>query len=569
MATSIAAGEVIERPVSVVKELIENSLDANSTMLEIEIDKGGFNLIRVTDDGNGIANNELELALTRHATSKIESIEDLESINSFGFRGEALASISSISNVILVSREPNQARASYIVAHNGTLIESGYQSSKIGTSLSVENLFENVPARLSFMKSTASEARRCRNLVGQYAIAHPEVSFKLFQDEKMVLSTSGDGRAQDVIASIWGTDIAEQMLEINPSTLGSVTLRGLVSPPNLNRGRKDAQILFVNDRLIENQMISFAIADCYRDFMLKGRYPFIFLFITVQPSEIDVNVHPTKAQVRFKKEQEIFSIVQKTINNILSSPDVRDYAKNSKPDYPINSEELTPEQPRLLQGRELGSFSPENNVEKDTISMRRFQSIGQMDATYIVAKGDDGIYIFDQHATHERIVFENILASRDQGELSVQGLLNPLHINLNVFQLETLNKHRELLINYGFTWDNFGDSTIVLRGIPSDLVESEVSNAFMEILSILPEEPDQDMITESQTELFVDHQERKIVASLACHGSIRAGQRLLVSEMDALLDQFELANYPKVCPHGRPTSMYLSTLELDRKFGRA
>ena len=207
VATSIAAGEVIERPVSVVKELIENSLDANSTMLEIEIDKGGFNLIRVTDDGSGIANNELELALTRHATSKIESVEDLESINSFGFRGEALASISSISNVILVSREPNKARASYIVAHNGTLIESGYQSSKIGTSLSVENLFENVPARLSFMKSAASEARRCRNLVGQYAIAHPEVSFKLFQDEKMILSTSGDGRAQDVIASIWGTDI--------------------------------------------------------------------------------------------------------------------------------------------------------------------------------------------------------------------------------------------------------------------------------------------------------------------------------------------------------------------------
>jgi len=567
VSTKIAAGEVIERPVSVVKELIENALDANATTLEIEIEKGGFELIRVTDDGNGIANGELDLALTRHATSKIVSVEDLEDINSFGFRGEALASISSISNIILVSREPHATRASYIVAHSGELIESGYQGSKIGTSISVENLFQNVPARLSFMKSAASEARRCTTLIGQYAIAHPEVSFKLFRDGNMILSTPGDGKFQDVIATVWGIDIAKQMLEIDFVTLGDVTLHGFASPPNLNRGRKDGQVLFVNNRLIESQAISYAIADCYREYMLKGRYPFVFLFLSVKPNQIDVNVHPTKAQVRFRKEQEIFSIVQKSINGILASDVDSSYERPLKQDYQPLSGELIPEQPRLLDNRYVASSS---NSAQDPIivSTSRFESIGQLDTKYIVAKSDDGIYLFDQHATHERIVFENILASRDKGELLVQGLLNPLNVTLDSMQFETLTKHHELLVNYGFNWDDFGGSTIVLRGIPSDLVESEVTNAFMEILGFLSEEELLNPTTESQTELFVDHQERQIVASLACHGSIRAGQKLLISEMDALLDQFERANYPKVCPHGRPTSMYLSTLDLDKKFGR-
>ena len=319
VASKIAAGEVIERPASVVKELVENAIDAGAGQIEVEIARGGLDLIRVTDDAAGIPEDELELAVMRHATSKLRSVQDLSRIGTLGFRGEALASVGAVARMTLVSRVPGAEGGNYVIVDNNEIIERGRQGAPFGTTAFVRDLFKSVPARLSFLRSPAAEATRCVTVLTQYALAHPDVALRVLVDGRLAFHSPGSGDASHVLLEMWGPDTASAMLPIQPTTMGGTTVSGYASEPTTTRPRRAGQILFVNGRLVEARILSYAIADAYRDIIQRGRYPLVVLFVTVPTDEVDVNVHPTKAEVRLRREGEVIAAVQRAIRRTLAA----------------------------------------------------------------------------------------------------------------------------------------------------------------------------------------------------------------------------------------------------------
>ena len=567
VSSKIAAGEVIERPSSVVKELIENSLDAGADNISLAIDEGGIELIRITDNGIGIESKEVELAFKRYSTSKISSIESLNNISTLGFRGEALASISSVSRLTLITRSKNNDYGTKIILNNGLITEVLSTGAPIGTSISVENLFGNFPARKKFLRSAKSEFLKIKPIVTKYSLAFPEVKFTLTHNDRVSFQSPGSKRIRDVISPIYNNEISNSLLEINPldieKTEGSINISGLISPPSLTYSNRTHITYFVNKRLIQNSSLNFALEQAYKGFLSDNRHPLAIINISVPNNSIDVNVHPSKTEIRFQNEEFIFSCVQRVVRNTLltksSIPSANIPQKqNPSSNYSMAPLPLTPSDTQSL---DIKNHSNEA-TPTDTSSFSHhnlfpiLHVIGQLQNTYVVTEGPDGMYLIDQHAAHERILLENLSNRLITFSENAQSLLEPLTISLTSEEEKILEQHSEELKQIGFEIDPFGPRIHLLRAIPQVI---NPSNAEDELHNTLNE-----MLLERNTPQVM----KRALASIACHSAIRAGDTLSIESMKELIQQLEKCIEPHTCAHGRPTTLHLNKSSLDYQFGR-
>jgi DNA mismatch repair protein MutL len=545
VVSKIAAGEVIERPASVVKELVENSLDAGASEINVETRGGGVELIRVSDNGIGIPASELELAFHRYATSKITDLIDLEDISSLGFRGEALPSIAAVAEVEILTRAPSEAIGSYICLKKGEIVARESRPRQQGTTVVIRRLFRYLPARLKFLKSAATENSHIVYLVNQYALAFPEVRFSLITDKRNNLSTQGDGSLRNAVSQIYGLEFAQRMLGVEEES-AFARVNGLVSPPSLNRTNRSYLTFFVNRRWIHSPLLTRAAEEAYHGLLMEGRHPVVILNLSLPGRELDINVHPTKAQVKFHNEQVMFVTIKKAIREALSK------ASMAKPI-------AMPAMAGAYQQRSFTMVSdkePTFTAPLPTLSLPILRVIGQLSNTYIIAEGPEGLYLIDQHAAHERILYERVLAQWSRQEVEVQGLLEPITIELNPREEEILRANKDMLAQFGFDIEPFGDKSYLIRTIPALATRANLDEVMSAVLSDL----------DSKDE--VTSWEQKIAQSLACHSAIRAGQQLSNEEMLALIRQLEQANQPRTCPHGRPTMIQLTSYQLEKEFGR-
>jgi DNA mismatch repair protein MutL len=556
VASQIAAGEVVERPASVVKELIENSLDAAATQVSIEARGGGLSLIRVIDNGAGIPADEVPIAFERYATSKVKSAADLDAISSLGFRGEALPSIVAVAQVEVLTRTPGELAGHYLSLKNGVADETGKRASPQGTSVTVRHLFQNVPARLKFLKSLVTESSRISNLVSQYSLAFPEVRFSLFIDGRMVLQTVGSGVLSDVLVKVYGVETAEAMLPVGER---DSQVWGFVSPYSLARSSRGHLSFFVNRRLVRSGLLSRATEDAYQGLLMVGKHPIAVLNISLPPQDIDVNVHPSKAEVKFRDEQYLFTAVQRAVRATLMQgmtvPQVQ--RQISSIGEPAITKGYLSRQEEPFEGSPSDQLfsTPAKPPAGSPLPILRV--LGQLAATYIIAEGPDGLYLIDQHAAHERILFEQVRAQKAGKAVEVQGMLEPLSIEVTPHQEELLKTGAEALDSYGFAIEPFGPRTYLLRAVPALLREGNIAQAVIEILDTLGEERER------------GKREERIAITLACHSAVRAGQVLSSEEMYQLVRDLEQADSLYTCPHGRPTIIRLSYRQLEREFGRS
>lgn len=562
-AAQIAAGEVVERPASVVKELVENSLDAEANQIVVDVSGGGLELIRVVDDGQGIPNAEVETAFERYATSKLTSSGDLEKIATLGFRGEALPSIASVSDVELVTRSEGEQIGSRIRLRSGTLIKKQAVGRPRGTTVQVANLFQNVPARLKFVKSTATENGRIGNLVTRYALARPSVRFSLTIDGRRTLNTNGSGKLREAVANVYGANAAAGMLEISGVDDGLANVHGLAGPPTISRAQAGYVTLVLNGRWIQDRRLTYAVEEAYQNMLEVGRRPIAVLLIEASPEDVDVNVSPSKTEVRFRKDRAMFAFVQRSVRQALveSSPVHSPTLAVDWSASPVdNSSQRRPLGSDLL-GWASGPRFPQDEVPtapsmftKTTLPLLRV--VGQVSNTYIVAEGPDGLYLVDQHAAHERVLFERVLKEKSEKRVQVQGMLAPVTVDLTPVQRESLAQVGESLRAHGFDFEPFGDGAFILRAVPAMLSCRAPDRAFLDILDSLI---DPSIPYES---------EERSAASIACHSAIRAGDVLQKELMEEVVRQLEQAESPHTCPHGRPTLVHLSSSLLEREFGR-
>jgi DNA mismatch repair protein MutL len=561
VAAKIAAGEVVERPASVVKELVENSLDAGASQIAIEVQGGGVRLIRVVDNGSGIPPEEVDLAFERFATSKVATADDLEGISSLGFRGEALPSIAAVSEVTLVSRSRDELSGIFVNIKDGAILEKAKRGCPVGTTVTVRNLFRNVPARLKFLKSTATENGHISNLVTQYSLAFPEVRFTLIVEGKTAFRSTGSGSLREVLGAVYGLDTARAMLQIESKQDDPLlpNVSGFVSPLSLTRASRSYMSFFVNRRWVQSRMLTYALEEAYKGLLVTGRHPIAVINISLPPQDIDVNVHPAKSEVRFRNERDIFYAIQKAVRETLTaqSPmptlDTLQTAPRTQPaPAPLPAFDARVDAAAIRTP--LATPSPaEPPPVRGALPILRV--VGQMANTYIIAEGPDGMYLIDQHAAHERVLFEKIRDQRVKQAVEVQGLLQPLPVELTVRQQELLELQSEALSEYGFGIEHFGERTYLVRSVPALLKGQNVAQSLVEMLDFLGEGEKGDLREE-------------IAVSLACHGAVRAGQALSHDEMRDLIRQLEQASQPRTCPHGRPTMVHLSSSQLEKGFGR-
>jgi DNA mismatch repair protein MutL len=546
IVSKIAAGEVIERPASVVKELIENSLDAGATQITIEAQGGGVEMMKVSDSGAGIASSELELAFHRHATSKIGNLEDLEKISSLGFRGEALPSIAAVAEVEILTQTSSERVGSYMHLTKGEVVRKENRARPQGTTVTVHRLFRYVPARLKFLRSTNTENSHIANLASQYALAFPEVKFSLILDRRQSLRTTGNGDLRDVVNELYGSEVAQRMLKVEQKEdLAGVT--GLTSPPTLTRSNRNYLSFFVNRRWVHSPLLTRATEDAYRGLLMDGQHPLTVLNISLPAEELDVNVHPAKAQIKFCHEQTVFRSVQKAIEAVLDRTPIA-----SSKSVPFSSSSEQWQRPRMITDNE-----PTFVVSQlPTLELPVLRILGQLANTYIVAEGPDDLYLIDQHAAHERILYDRILAQWSQREVQVQGLLQPVTIEFSPREEETLRAGNQFLAEFGFTIEPFGNRSYLIRTMPAVMAGSNIIEMVTGLLGTLASKEG------------LNRLEEKIAESLACHGAIRAGQQLSNEEMKELIKDLEQTKQPRTCPHGRPTMIHLSARQLEKEFGR-
>jgi len=559
----IAAGEVVERPASVVKELVENSLDAGSTQISVEVKGGGVSSIRVMDNGIGIPPGEVELAFDRYATSKIASPEDLESISSLGFRGEALPSIAAVAQVDIVTCAVGESAGSYLSLKDGVAVERGSQGRSQGTTITVRNLFRQVPARLKFLKSAATENGHVANVISQYALAFPEVKFTLSVDGRTTLRTPGGGQPIDSVIEVYGLEIAQNMLAVEnedrewedraATSLPLVT--GMIGSPAISRSSRGYLSFFVNRRWISSRLLSWAVEEAYHGLLMTGKHPVAIINISLPPRDVDINIHPTKTEVKFQNERIVFSAIQKAVRRALIElvpvPKIEEVATT----YGAPSE---PSQALLTFAKSNSSSASSPPVASQTpiTSLPVLRVLGQLFNSYIITEGPDGLYLIDQHAAHERILFEKVVQQRSHQEIEAQGLLEPATFEVTPQQDEVLKSHCENLAEFGFSIESFGDRTYLVRVVPVLLHNKDWAGMVRELLD------------SSSKEDKGDWRER-IAISIACHSAVRAGQALTDDEMRELIRQLEQAANPHTCPHGRPTMIHLSSAQLRREFGRS
>jgi DNA mismatch repair protein MutL len=573
VASQIAAGEVVERPASVVKELVENALDAGARSIHVEIAGAGRTLVRVSDDGTGMPAGELPLAVERHATSKLVSAEDLFRIATLGFRGEALASIGSVSRLTVTSRTAGETAGTRLRVEGGRIGKIEKTGAPVGSVVSVEDLFYNVPARLKFLKQDLTERRTIDNLMSRYALAYPQVRFKLSEGASVSLHTSGDGDRRAILASLYGVEVARQMLDVLSEEDG-LRLTGFISPTSLTRSNRKEITFFINGRWVQDTPLTSALLQAYHTLLMVGRYPLAALFIESDPEEVDVNVHPAKAEVRFRAPDRVFSFVQRSVRRALLAstpvpqvPAQNLWAGSRPPERPVDlawslagaleasagpgtgpavPEESQPAAPALL---------PTRNAEGGVPLLRL---VGQIGAAYLVAEGPDGLYLIDQHAAHERVLFEKLIAQHGQQGIPSQSLLTPAVVELPPAGARLLSGQLAVLQHFGFEVEPFGMGAFRVSAMPVLFAGSDPAAALRALVEDFEED---ESPLQAEVELCIAGRVCKRLA-------VKAGQVLTPEEQRALLNDLEACASPRTCPHGRPTMIHLSVDMLERQFGR-
>ena len=583
VASQIAAGEVVERPASVVKELLENALDAGARHITIQVRDAGKRLVEISDDGCGIPGEEILLSVERHATSKLSSADDLFKIETLGFRGEALASIGSVSRLTITSRFAGSTTGGRLRVEAGYPGELQIIGAPVGTLVSVEDLFYNVPARLKFLKHTTTERRHIDEMVTRYALAYPHVQFRLYQDERPALMTSGNGNRREILATLYGVEVARQMLDVLAEE-DNLSLTGYISPISLTRSNRREIVFFVNGRPVQEPALGTALVQAYHTLLMVGRYPLSMLFLQLPADTIDVNVHPTKAEVRFKNADLVFRGVQRAVRRALlahtpvpsigmglhwhnTSADLG-YGRQIDPAWGISSDLDQHPAPGAGNYADATVVIPPRQAGMAAAGIPLLRLVGQIASAYLVAEGPDGLYLIDQHAAHERVLFENFLAMWNGTNQSADGsgkdnipaqvLLQPVTVDFPPASARMIEEQLPILNRLGFQVELFGKGSFLVRSIPSLLVGMDPAAA----LAVIVEEFEED-----ETPLQAES-EARIIARVCKRAAVKAGQSLNPEEQKALLADLEACQSPRTCPHGRPTMIHLSVDLLERQFGR-
>ncbi len=563
VASQIAAGEVVERPASVVKELIENSIDAGASQIIIRTEGGGRELIEVSDDGEGIPSSDISLAVERYATSKLISIADLYSIRSLGFRGEALASIGSVARLEISSRCKDEAVGSMMVVEGGEAASVKPVGTSRGTRIQVRDLFYNVPARYKFLKTDQTENRKITELVSRYALAYPDKIFEYIQNGKQKIHTTGQGDLRETVSSIYGFEIARQMIEVGTQEHSPFQVSGVISPPGLSRSNRRELTFFVNGRWIQDAGLSSAVIQAYHGLLMVGRYPLVILNVRVPPQEVDVNVHPTKAEVRFEDQRMIFSVLQRIVRaSLIGQAPSPSYAFPSS-GHVFQTEQTGP------QDWVSARFAPSSSSQQQgseahqphfpgSDDMPLLRSLGQFGSTYLVAEGPDGLYLIDQHAAHERVLFEAMMKAVRRNEIESQSLLTAETMELTSAQTDLLKERLQSINQLGFQIEEFGEFTFRITSVPVLLSHVDPLHAVHALVDDF----------DGNEEPLRDEVEALVAARVCKRGAVKAGQVLSLQEQENLLRDLERCDNPRTCPHGRPTMIHLSVKALERQFGR-
>ncbi len=572
-ANQIAAGEVIERPSSIIKELVENSIDANATIIRVEIIKGGVSFIRITDNGEGIAKDDVGMAFERHGTSKIKSANDLSHINTMGFRGEALASVASVADVTLVTKVKDETTGTSIHIKGGEFLSLRNTAKEIGTTITVKSLFYNTPARFKFLKNDSTETRYCNEIINKIALGNPQIAISFISNKKELLQTPGDNQLINTIYAIYGKQIANSLFPIE-STNEGMTLSGFVGKQTIARGNRAQQSIFINHRAIKSHEITKAVEKAYESTLMKGRFPFFVLNLSINPTLVDVNVHPSKLEVRFSNAKEIFSLIYRAIKAVIEQTNTiyHQESKNDLPDtfsFKNQVKETTPTyeptyieknafHEQMKQVKEQFIQQPINSskpiaeeIKNDTNELiGDYIIIGQLFQTYVILQRENDILLLDQHACHERITYEKLLKKYENQSIEKQLLLAPIEVRLTSFEMNLVFDNQEKINRMGFEVDQFSDYSIVIRTVPTDIFGDNAKDVFISAIDNLKKD---------------DHE---ALYMMACKNSIKANHKLSheeIREMVSLLG--ELTN-PFNCPHGRPTIIKMTKYELEKRFKR-
>lgn len=648
----IAAGEVIERPASIVKELVENSIDAKAASVTVEIQDGGISLIRVTDNGSGIEREDIRNAFLRHSTSKIRKVEDLAHIASLGFRGEALSSISAVTRTELITKTKEDTFGTRYVIEGGVEQSLEDAGAPDGTTFLVRQLFYNVPARRKFLKTPMTEAGHVQDLLMRLALSHPEVAFTFINNGQTKMRTSGNGKLKDVIYSIYGREAAANLIELDYSMDGLV-MKGYLGKPVITRGNRNFENYFVNGRYVKNAMLSKAIEDAYKDFLMQHKFPFVVIHFQVDGEKIDVNVHPTKMEMRFQRQQDVYNIVYEGVHRTLLEPELIPQVEAPDPKVisqpksespfllkpktaprPMEKKPEEKEEPhdeayfmkkmkeRVLSYHQRNSsaevakkeqiFRPQAQAEriKDALARAKevekqpqkqaeeqpeliretpvyetkpvteekaeqlnlfeehllkrekkaeYKLIGQVFETYWLVEFENSLYIIDQHAAHERVLYERTLKEMKNREFTAQYLSPPIILSLSMPEAQVLNENMDRFTRIGFEIEPFGGEEYAVRAIPDNLFGIAKKELLLEMLDDLA-----DGISTSMTPELIDEK----VASMSCKAAVKGNNRLSAQEADALIGELLLLENPYHCPHGRPTIIAMTQRELEKKFKR-
>ena len=587
LVNQIAAGEVVERPASVVKELVENSLDAGASRIEIDIEDGGARLIRVRDDGGGIAADELPLALAAHATSKISTLDDLERVRTLGFRGEALASIASVSRFALTSRDGGADSAWRIAVEGGKLQAPRPAQHPRGTTIEVRDLFHNVPARRKFLRAERTEFSHIDELIKAIALAQGRVEFRLSHNGKPVrlLRPAEDNAALAArIGEILGELFAAQSLRIDHSGAG-MHLRGWVGLPTASRAQADQQYFYVNGRLVRDRVVTHAVRQAYADVLFHGRHPAYALFLEVAPEAVDVNVHPAKSEVRFRESRLVHDFLYRTLNEALAQtragvesiaptmlaaagdgPRIAAASWRGQGGLGLGVREPLASYAALLGSAPASMSLPSQNVNVDNAADGNAAEVpplgfalAQLAGIYVLAENAHGLVLVDMHAAHERITYEKLKTAQDSAGIRAQLLLVPLNLAVSEREAACAETHTGRLAQLGFDIDRAGPHSVTVRRYPGLLEGADIAGLVRDVLGDLVQHGESSRVDESRNE---------VLSTMACHGSVRAHRRLTLPEMNALLREMEATERSGQCNHGRPTWVQLPIAELDRMFLR-
>lgn len=607
----IAAGEVVERPASVVKELVENSIDAGSSAITVEIKDGGISFIRVTDNGEGMDQQDARMCFERHATSKIRSSDDLYDIRSLGFRGEALASIASVSQVEIFTRPRNAIAGTHVVNHGGSVISAHEVGCPEGTTVMVKNLFYNAPARLKFLKAPKTEAAYISDLMARLILAHPEISFRYINNGKAIYHSPGNGDLLSAIISVYGREVREQLIRIDRSDDKSgLSVYGYLGRPSLARMNRNHQSFFVNGRYVKSPLLSKSLEEAHRSYLPLHHFPWAVLHISIPASRVDVNVHPAKTEIRFRQEEEVYSLMFRWIREALDAhpyiPDIthQDIKEVNRADAEVNDDRnLDKRETENRNYGEFGLFNENSNdlkIKQEQVSfltrpgqirhvyvhdgrfnrqekkyaaegldgkiyehnidgLVNFKIVGRIFSTYVVVEGEDSVFLIDQHAAHERLIYEQLKKSMEEHSAASQQLLPPVIIQLSHDEHVLLQEALEAFESLGFELEPFGGNAWAVRGIPAAVSGASVKELFYNVLDQWKGEKDAHLSI-----AFKPHDIMKI----ACKQAVKARDPLSDREILSLLNDVREQKIPLTCPHGRPIIVTITKYELEKKFKR-